>query len=309
VNYAIITPVRNEGSHLAKTIESMAAQTIRPIQWVIVNDGSTDQTPLLIDAAAKTHPWISPLHRPDRGYRKSGGGVIDAFYDGYALLKEMEKHCTLPPNGGAASNEGNPFRWSFLAKLDGDLSFEKDYFEKCLARFSSDKSLGIGGGRVYCHVNGQCIDDSPGDPAFHVRGATKIYRRKTWDAIGGLLRAPGWDTLDEVKANMLGWKTYSFADLHVVQLKPTGAADGTWRNWFKNGRANYISGYHPLFMLSKCIRRSFKKPFIVASCGLLAGYVSGYLKKTPRVPDPELIRYLRRQQISRLLLQPSLWNS
>jgi poly-beta-1,6-N-acetyl-D-glucosamine synthase len=296
---------------------------VRPSRWIIVNDGSTDQTPLLIDAAAKAHSWITAVHRSDRGFRKSGGGVIEAFYDGYALLTEQEKHGALATVACQTSDTGRPNpdlrhspfaiphslsqSWSFLAKLDGDLSFEKDYFEKCLARFASDKSLGIGGGRVHSKINGQYIDDSPGDPAFHVRGATKIYRRATWEAIGGLLRAPGWDTLDEVKANMLGWKTYSFTDLHVRQLKPTGAADGTWRNWYKNGRANYITGYHPLFMLSKCIRRSFKKPFMVAACGLLAGYVSGLVKNAPRVPDPELIRYLRRQQISRLLLQPSLW--
>src|SRR5438874_8428803 len=236
--YFIITPVRNEGQYLQKTIDSVVAQTLRPQKWIIVNDGSTDQTSLLIDAAATQHSWIQAVHRADRGFRKSGGGVIEAFYDGYRLVQSAEckvqsaegntsprpspqsgegarnvecerEHTTpspLPSDGRGIKGEG----WDFLVKLDGDLSFEADYFEKCFQRFEAEPKLGIGGGRVYCRVNGKTEEDSPRDPAFHVRGATKIYRRATWDAIGGLVKTPGWDTLDEVKANMLGWKTYSF---------------------------------------------------------------------------------------------------
>jgi glycosyltransferase involved in cell wall biosynthesis len=281
--------VRNEGQHLQQTIDSVVAQTVRPSKWVLVNDGSHDTTGLLIDRAARQHPWITAVHRADRGFRQAGGGVIEAFYDGLTALKDES--------------------WDYLVKLDGDLSFSPDYFEGCFARFKANDRLGIGGGRVYCRDNGTVVDDSPSDPAFHVRGATKIYRRAAWDAIGGLLRAPGWDTLDEVKANMLGWKTHSFRDLQVLQLKATGGADGSWSNWFKNGRANYIAGYHPLFMISKCVRRLFMKPVLLGAAGLFCGYVSGSLKRIPRVPDPDLIRYLRKQQISRLLFRPSLWGT
>lgn len=285
--YVIISPVRNEELHLQKTIDSIAGQTCRPVQWIIVDDGSTDRTAEIAGAATSRFPWITVLHRPDRGFRKAGGGVMEAFYDGYELLAKAP--------------------WEFLVKLDGDLSFDPDYFERCFDHFASDQKLGIGGGTICGEVNGELVEEAKGDPAFHVRGATKIYRKACWDGLGGLLKAPGWDTLDEVKANMLGWKTYSFKDLHLLQLKPTGAADGSWKNWFKNGQANYIAGYHPLFMLSKCARRTFKKPFLIGSCGLLFGYLQGHFKRIPQVPDPELIRYLRKQQVSRLLFQPSLW--
>ncbi|MGD0348747.1 MAG: glycosyltransferase family A protein [Verrucomicrobiota bacterium] len=285
--YVVITPVRNEGKHLPQTIESMACQTIRPAIWVIVNDGSSDNTGHVADAAAAKHSWIRVVHRSDRGFRKSGGGVIEAFYDGCALVQSPD--------------------WDFLGKLDGDLAFGPGYFEGCLARFRADAKLGIGGGRVYSKVNGSFIEDAPGDPLFHVRGATKIYRRATWEAIGGLLRVTGWDTLDELKANMLGWRSYSFKELKVQQLKPTGSADGTWKNWFKNGQANYISGYHPLFMVSKCIRRLFCKPYGIGAAGLFCGFVSSYWNGVPRVADEQLIRYIRRQQMHRLLLRDSLW--
>lgn len=287
--YIVITPVRNEQERFDKTITSMIRQTTPPYRWVIVNDGSRDDTGKLADHAATKYPWIIVKHRADRGFHQQGTGVIEAFYEGHSVI------------------EREP--WDYLVKLDGDLEFEPDYFEKCLARFAADPKLGVGGGRIYFRENGSIVDDSPGDPAFHVRGATKIYRRATWDAIGGLLRAPGWDTLDEVKANMLGWRTYSFHDLKVLQLKATGFADGQWRNWFKNGLANYIVGYHPLFMLSKCTRRFFQRPVGVAAVGLLCGFVSGYLRGVPRVPEPKIIRYVRQQQLNRLLFRESLWRS
>ena len=124
---------------------------------------------------------------------------------------------------------------------------------------------------------------------------------------GGLLAAPGWDTLDEVKANMLGWSTRSFEDIRIVHRRLTGSADGNWKNWFKNGRANYITGYHPLFMTAKCLKRVFEKPVGIGAAGLFFGFMSGYFQRIPQVPDPELIRYVRRQQLRRLFLQKSIW--
>ena len=295
-SYVIITPVRNEGAHFHQTLDSVLTQTLRPRAWVIVDDGSTDITPQIIDSAAAQHPWIHAVHRTDRGFRNQGGGVIEAFYDGYARLATLNFQPSAPS-------------WDFLVKLDGDLSFAQNYFEDCLAKFGLEPRLGIGGGTLYCRVNGAMVEDSPGDPSFHVRGATKIYRRATWDALGGLIRAPGWDTLDEVKANMLGWKTGSFPDLRVLQLKPTGAADGSWKNWVKNGRANYITGYHPLFMVLKCFKRAFQKPYGLAGLGLLSGFLAGYLRREPQVDDHDLIQYLRRQQMNRLLGKQSLWSA
>ena len=309
-SYVIITPVRNEGSHFHQTIDSVLSQTLRPCAWVIVDDGSTDITPQLIDSAAAQHPWIHAIHRTDRGFHNQGGGVIEAFYDGYAQLSTLKQLATPPLQDSITPglHHSRP-PWDFLVKLDGDLSFAKGYFEVCFAKFALNPRLGIAGGTIYGRVNGVMVEDSPGDPSFHVRGATKIYRRATWDAIGGLVRAPGWDTLDEVKANMLGWKTCSFPDLRVLQLKPTGVADGSWKNWVKNGRANYITGYHPLFMLLKCVKRVFQPPYGLAALGLFSGFCAGYLKRLPQVPAPDLVRYLRSQQMNRLLGKPSLWSA
>lgn len=285
--YIVITPARNEAENIPHTIRSMVGQSLRPSRWVIVNDGSTDTTGAIIDAAAREHDWITAVHRPDRGYRKQGGGVVETFYDGYARIAQEP--------------------WEYLLKFDADLSFEPDYFARCLRKFTEDPKLGIGGGMISHEVAGRLVSESPGDPAFHVRGATKIYRRECWEAIGGLLQAPGWDTIDELKANMLGWTTRTFADIPLRHHRYTGSADGTWKNVVKFGLANYITGYHPLFMLVKCCKRAVQPPYGVGAAGLAWGFCKGYLQGVARVPDPELIRYVRRQQLNKLLLKPSLW--
>src|SRR5690606_28465058 len=148
--------------------------------------------------------WITVVHRPDRGYRAAGGGVVEAFYAGYARAREEQ--------------------WDFIVKLDGDLSFAPDYFERCFENFAADAQLGIGGGTVCRLDRGRSRIAAIGDPPFHVRGATKIYRRSCWDRIKPLVMAPGWDTIDEVKANLYGWRTRTFPDIELLQHKRTGAA-------------------------------------------------------------------------------------
>jgi glycosyltransferase involved in cell wall biosynthesis len=264
----------------------MLHQTVLPLQWIIVNDGSSDKTGDIIDEYSNRFPWIQAVHRKNRGFRKSGGGVVEAFEDGYQRIHATD--------------------WQFMVKFDGDLSFEPDYFERCFRYFAENPKLGVGGG-VICYVT-DGIKEFEECPDFHVRGATKIYRRSCWEAIGGFWPAPGWDTIDEVKANSLGWTTQSFRDLHLVHHRHTGSADGLWGGLVKNGRANYVCAYHPLFMLAKCIRRFFQKPRIVGSVALMYGFVSGYLRRLPQVDDPAMIAYLRREQISRLTGRESIWH-
>lgn len=286
IKYVIITPARDEEEFLEKTIASVASQTILPTQWILVNDGSTDRTAEIIDRYADKYPWITARHRVNRGYRQAGGGVVATFYDGYDQIASPD--------------------WDFLVKLDADLSFSEDYFEQCFARFEQDKQLGLGGGGIYHDEGGELkIEDNP---KFHVRGATKIYRRRCWEDIEGLLMAPGWDTIDELKANMLGWTTRTFPELRLSHYRFTGSADGAWRDSIKNGRANYIAGYHPLFMFMKCARRLIKKPFLSGSIGLGWGYISGYWQRIPQVQDARLIQYTRSQQMRKLLLQETIWN-
>lgn len=285
VRYVIITPARNEEDNIEETIRSVMAQTVTPSEWIIVDDGSTDKTGEILDQYAAQCDWLRVFHLPDRGFREPGGGVIRAFNHG--LSKLSTNH------------------WDFMVKLDGDLDLPPDYFQKCFGEFENDPTLAVGGGTICHNKDGVLLPNF--DQRMHVRGATKIYRRTFWDKLGGLYPAAGWDTIDELKANMLGWTTRSFPDIQILHRRPTGSADGAWKNWFKNGRANYITGYHPLFMLLKCVKRIPKEPLILAGAALWCGFISGYIKRIPRVNEPDLIRYVRKQQVSRLLFQESIW--
>jgi biofilm PGA synthesis N-glycosyltransferase PgaC len=282
---ALITPVRDEQAYLPLTIESVVRQTCRPVEWVLVNDGSKDNTADIIEAASREHPWIRAVHRKDRGHRKWGAGIIEAFYDGVAALSRQD--------------------WDYLSKLDGDLSFEPDYFERAFKRFEDDPRLGIGGGVLYHYEDGHRVREL--HPTFHVRGGVKIYRRALWTALGGLWVGPGSDTLDEVKANMLGWTTRSFADLQLLHHRFTGSSWGRWGGMVKDGKTDYVCGYHPLFLLAKSASRIRNRPYFVASLALLYGYVAAQLEGMPQVNDPSLIRYLRRQQLAKLTGRETIW--
>jgi biofilm PGA synthesis N-glycosyltransferase PgaC len=283
--YVIITPVRDEEEHLEGALESVCSQTVRPSEWIIVNDGSSDRTGEIAERYAAQHPWIHVLHRQNRGFRKSGGGVMEAFYDGYGALRLQE--------------------WDFLVKLDGDLTFAPDYFEKCFAYFQRDPELGIGGGEIRHNIDGQMKTEE--NPRFHVRGATKIYKRACWEAIDGLWRASGWDTIDEVKANMLGWKTYSFRDLGLYHHRLTGTEDGMFRDRVKHGVACYVSGYHPLFVAASCVRRLTQKPRITGSVAVMYGFLKSYVHRPPRLKDRSYFAYIRGQQLRRLCGMETIW--
>jgi poly-beta-1,6-N-acetyl-D-glucosamine synthase len=283
--FVVITPVRDEAAHLEFTMRSMVSQSIRPSEWVIVDDGSTDRTSEIIDRYTALHSWITVIHRQNRGFRKTGGGVVEAFNDGVAALKTDD--------------------WEFIVKMDGDLAFEPAYFERCFEHFADHSRLGMGSG-VICYVENGAKNFEI-CPSFHVRGASKIYRRACWESLGGLWPAPGWDTLDEVKANRLGWQTRSFPDLHLIHYRHTGAADGLWGGYAKHGRANYICGYHPVFLFAKCLLRLPKTPFVIGAAGILYGYLAACIARTPQFDDHETIGFLRRQQVARLLGKETIW--
>ncbi len=284
-DYVVITPLRNEEEHLDELYESMVAQTVQPSRWILVDDGSTDRSGTMVDGYADAHDWIVVTHREDRGARAPGGGIVEAFMSGYELA---------------------PKSWDFIVKFDADLAFEPDYFERCLAHFEDDASLGIGGGEIIDRLT-EGTTQKKKYPAFHVRGATKIYRRACWDQIGGLVVAKGWDTIDEVKANQLGWQTRSFPDVILTQQRETGRRAGPWADWRKNGQAAWFCGYHPAFSLARSVRMALQRPYLIQGVAFAWGYIRAMATRAPQVDDPALRRYVRRQQRNRLLRRETIW--
>lgn len=278
LKYAVISPVRNEAEYIEQTIQSMISQTIKPCEWIVVNDGSTDGTEDIIERYLATYPWMKLVNREDRGFRQRGGGVVRAFYDGYEALSCQD--------------------YEFIVKLDGDLSFEPTYFEQLLGEFATRPRLGIAGGGCYVYTGDNWALE--GNDPRHVRGPTKVYRRVCFEAIGGLVPSLGWDGIDEWKARILGWEVMSFLDLKVRHHRPLGSGTGKLRSKIEMGRAAYFMGYHPLFMLARGVRRMVDRPYVLGGLAILWGYFGDWLKRREQVNDPAMIRFLRQHQLKRL---------
>jgi glycosyltransferase involved in cell wall biosynthesis len=282
--YIVVSPVKNEAAFIGRTLASMVRQTLRPTLWVCVDDGSTDETARLIEEYAARHRWIR-LHRLAVRPRRDYAGIIPAFY------------------AGLRQADGTEF--DFLVKLDGDLSFEGDYFERLLAKFEEDERLGIASG--VCFVPTGRGPRPERHPRFFTRGVCKVYRRACWEQIGGLIPRPGWDTIDGLRANMLGWRTRSFPELALIHHRPTGTASGVLAGMKKDAQADYFAGYHPLYALLKGLRQMRRRPWVLAGAWFLVHFARCHLTRSPRIEDAPFVRYLRRQQINRLLGRRTIW--
>jgi poly-beta-1,6-N-acetyl-D-glucosamine synthase len=276
--YVVITPAKNESKFIAQTINSMIKQSIKPQQWIIIDDGSSDNTLEIIEEVASKYNWIEVIKNESNEKRAPGAAVVNAF--NYGLIKIINDY-------------------DFIVKLDADLEFDKDYFEKLLKQFEINEKLGIAGG--YCvnlfKGNKIKIDNTP---EYHVRGATKMYRKNCFRDIGGLMKRFGWDGIDEMKAMMLGWETKSFRDIIVFHLRPTGKETGLLRYAWRRGKLDHYMGYNPIYLILSCIKNFNKKPYLIFGLSLLAGYIYSYLTHSEQINDRKLILYIKKFQRQRI---------
>lgn len=282
--YVIISPVRNEEEYIEKTILSIVQQNILPDEYIIVNDGSTDKTPEIIDKYVKKYSWIKRVDRP-QGKHTPGPGVVKAFYSGYDQISDSS--------------------WDFVVKLDGDLSFDANYFQTLLLEFEKNPKLGIASGVTYQPLGDKLIIDKM--PEDHVRGAAKMYRKACFFEIGGLPKVLGWDTIDELKAQLAGWETRSYKNLVLVHYKPIGIKQtNILKRELIAGERHYYLGYHPLFAVLRDFYRMFQKPFLVAGLLNLVGFNMAYFLKKERI-EQDLIKLVRKKQLERLTFKRRFW--
>ena len=193
----------------------------------------------------------------------------------------------------------------FIFRLDADLSFGPKLVESLMGEFVREPRLGIASAVLYePSAQGWRM---AGRPGFHTRGATKMYSRECFQAIGGLTSGLGWDTIDEARAAMLGFTTRSFGHIRARHHRPVGSAAGRWRVGLSAGIAAYQAGYSPWFMLARAAYKVTEKPFGLRSILLLSGYFQCCLRKQKRTADPTLVRFIRRHQLRRLMGLQTIW--
>ncbi|HMO04977.1 MAG TPA: glycosyltransferase [Kiritimatiellia bacterium] len=278
-DYLLVTPCRDEAAYARRTLDSVVNQTVRPRTWIIVDDGSTDDTPAILAEYAARHPWIRVIRRDDRGKRAVGPGVVDAFYAGLAAVD-------------AGSYE-------FQCKFDLDLDIPPRYFEILIERMRAEPRLGTCSGKPYFvdPATGALISEKCGDEMSV--GMTKFYRTACFNDIGGYVREVMWDGIDCHRCRMRGWIACSWDDpeLRFIHLRPMGSSQKSiWTGRMRHGYGQYFMGTGLLYMTASAVFRMAHPPYLLGGLSMWWGYVRSALHGAPRYGDLDFRRFLRRYQ-------------
>lgn len=278
--YVLVTPARNEAEFIEQTITSVINQTVHPLRWVIVSDGSTDGTDDIVRRTSTAHDWIELLRLPERAQRDFSGKVA-AVNAGRARMAELQ--------------------YDAIGNLDADLSFDEDYFAFLLEKLAGDPSLGLVGTPYRDPLSG------PFDYRFasfeYVTGPCQLFRRECFEAIGGYMPVKGGaiDRIADIASRMKGWKTRSYPDKVYLHYRHTGTAEqSVLMSKFKDGRKAYSVGSAPVWELFRAIYQMTKRPFVVGGLVEAAGYVSALVRRMERPVSREMVQFCRHEQMQRL---------
>ncbi|MCH8620583.1 glycosyltransferase family 2 protein [Undibacterium sp. TS12] len=281
VPLVVIAPVRDEADLIRLTLDSMVAQTVKPVEWIIVDDGSQDGTADIVREYAEKYSFIRLVQRPDRGFRKVGGGVVAAFKYGITQIIHQD--------------------YAYIAKLDGDMSFGPHYLECMFKEFEQDARLAAVSGKVFREEDGKRIEEIIIDE--HVAGQFKLYRRAAFEEIGGFVEEVLWDGIDVHTARMKGWTTKSFLhpDAILMHHRLMGSSDkNVYRGRLRWGRGIWFMGYHPLYALASGVFRMREKPFVIGGLLIIAGYLGAAIRRAPRYENLEFRQHLHRWQLGQI---------
>lgn len=277
--YLLISPCRDEAKYLRRTLDSVAAQSVPPSCWVVVDDGSTDETPAILEEYARRLPYLRVVRRTDRGRRQVGPGVIEAFYAGLETVRLED--------------------FDYLCKLDMDLDLPDRYFELLMLRMESNPRIGTTSGKPwFVHpTTGVLTPEVCGDEMSV--GMTKFYRVACFKEIGGFVRQVMWDGIDCHRVRILGWMAESVdaEAIRFTHLRPQGSSQkGIWTGRKRAGFGQYFMGTSPLYYLAVTAYHLPAHPAVIGSLAMLWGYFGSWLKGLPRYDDPEFRRFLRTYQ-------------
>jgi polysaccharide biosynthesis protein VpsJ len=279
LSYALVTSARNEEALIERTLESVVRQTIPPLRWVIVSDGSTDGTDQIVRKYARLHPWIELL-RLEGPEGRDFARKARAFNAGHELLRAVP--------------------YDLVGNLDADLSFDEEYFAFLLERFGEMPDLGVAGTPF---LDGAAHYDYRFTSISHVSGGCQLFRRECLEELGGYVPVEGGgsDWIAVTTARMKGWKTRTFVEKAYVHHRKMGSAGrGLWEPWFRRGEEDYALGGHPLWQLARSVYQSKSRPYVIGGLMLLSGYTYRFLKGAERIGSRELAQFHRAEQMFRL---------
>jgi glycosyltransferase involved in cell wall biosynthesis len=278
-NYVLITPARNEAAFIELTLKSVVSQTVSPVKWVIVNDGSTDGTEEIVKKYAAVYPWIELIQMPERRER-SFAGKAAAVNAGYKRIEGLQ--------------------YEVIGNLDADVSFEPDYFEFLMARFAENPKLGVGG---TAFQEGTLTYNYEFVGIEHVSGMCQMFRRKCFDDIGGYasVKSGGIDLIAVLSARAKGWETRTFVEKSFVHHRTQGGALHTGlRGRLNMGRKDYLLGNHPMWEIFRSVYQMTHKPYFIGGFLVLVSYFWNSLRGVKKTIPVELMALRRSDQMKRL---------
>jgi glycosyltransferase involved in cell wall biosynthesis len=274
---------RNEEAYIEGLIDTIAAQKLRPIKWIIVDDGSSDKTHQLAMARSNELPFIE-LARMPGGRERSFSSKVFALQHACELAAKYE--------------------FDYIGFLDADIRLAPDYYERLIGFFEKDARLGLGGGAIIDQYEDRTENIRKGSEDYHVAGGVQFFRRQCFEQVGGYVPVDvgGEDTIADVMAMMHDWKIRTFPELDAQHLRPDGLFTkvNVFRRGMRWGRRFYMLGYHPLFYFGQCARRLGQRPLLIGSLCQLLGFMVATAKGGARPVPAEFVRYLRRSQMERL---------
>jgi poly-beta-1,6-N-acetyl-D-glucosamine synthase len=280
-SYVIITPARNEAQFIELTLKSVIAQTLLPLRWVIVSDGSTDGTDNIVRSYTADNPWIVLVRMPERVERHFAGKVY-AFNAGYDRVKDLG--------------------FDIVGNLDADVSFGSDHFEFLMNKFADNPNLGVAS--TAFHEGGASYNyEFVG--VEHVSGMCQMFRRKCFEAIQGYsaLKSGGIDLIAVLSARAKGWETRTFVEKRFVHHRIQGGAlHKGLRERIYTGRKDYLLGNHPVWEMFRSLYQMTHKPYFIGGLMVLLSYLWNSLRGVKRTIPEELMAIRRNDQMKRLKL-------
>jgi hypothetical protein len=278
--YVIITPARNEEAFIEEVIHAVIAQTVTPVKWIIVSDGSTDRTDEIVKKYLDAYKWMQLIRMPERRERHFAAKVL-CFNAGYKALSET--------------------KYDIIGNLDADITFDKDYFEFLMQKFQDNPRLGVSG-TPFVELTGKSYDYRYVNQE-HVSGACQLFRKACFEEIGGYTPIKGGaiDWVAVTTARMKGWKTWTFTEKTCTHHRPMGTAGtSVFRTFYKQGKKDYYTGGHPLWELVRVLYQIRKPPYLISGLLLFVGYFWAMLSRMERPISKELIRFNRSEQMKRI---------
>jgi biofilm PGA synthesis N-glycosyltransferase PgaC len=281
----VITPVRNEAAQITKVAAGMLRQTRPPDKWIVIDDGSTDETPAILERLVEELSFMET--------RRATPLPVEAVDDHLAIAAEARAFNQALTSAGSAG-------FTHVAKLDGDIELPAEYFAEVLSEFRRDPRLGLAGG-VLRELTPEGWKILFGASDHHIRGALKCYSTECFFRIGGMQEQLAWDTIDEITARMLGFRTRAFGHIVALHHRPLGSAEGVLRGRARHGRCDYIIHYPLWWVAMRSLKTVGEPPVGLSGIAFLWGYVRAAVHRDPRVQAPGFRNWVRRELAARAL--------